>query len=143
MAEKNWVTATPLCFKLMQLLRQIVLDTHLTDGVGLAFQPAPEYARHFNPLRSELNTQGSGNWPVYSMAARLHFLASYRLIFINNRLFTDPRTGKMGVLYLAVSPRLRNSESYGGTWGGCIDFSEKSELSSRSSFGFIHGACAE
>jgi hypothetical protein len=40
MAEKTWVTATPLCF-LVQLLRQIVLDSHLTDGVELAFQPAP------------------------------------------------------------------------------------------------------
>jgi hypothetical protein len=45
-----------------------------------------------------------------AIAARLHFLASYRLIFINNRLFTDPRTGRMGVLYLAVSHRLKNSE---------------------------------
>jgi hypothetical protein len=102
MAEKNGLQL--LLFVLVQLLREIVFDTHLTDGVELAFQPAPGYARHFNPLRSELNTLGSGNWPVYSMAVRLHFLASYRLIFINQRLFTDPQTGKMGVRYLAVSP---------------------------------------
>jgi hypothetical protein len=108
MAEKTGLQL--LLLVLVQLLPQTVLDSHLTDGVESAFQPTPGYARHFNPLRSELNTVGSGNWPVYSIAVRLHFLASYRLIFINNRLFTDPQTGKAGVLYLAVSPRLKHSE---------------------------------